>query len=77
MDETRELLRRTAEHAGEFLETLDERPVFPAVGVEELRARLGGPLPEGATDPIEVVEDLVAAAQPGVVAIPGGATSAL
>ncbi len=72
MDETRDLLRCTADHASDFLETLDERPVFPAVGVEELRARLGGPLPDGPTDPAAVVDQLVAAAEPGVVAIPSG-----
>ncbi len=72
MDETRDLLRCTADHASDFLETLDERPVFPTVGVEELRARLGGPLPDGPTDPAAVVDQLVAAAEPGVVAIPGG-----
>ena len=34
---SRELLRRTAEIAAEFLESLDERPVWPPASVEELR----------------------------------------
>jgi glutamate/tyrosine decarboxylase-like PLP-dependent enzyme len=68
----RELLRRTAAIAADFLETLDERPVWPPASVEELRAALGGELPEGATDPLEVIEAFAAASEPGVVAIPSG-----
>lgn len=54
----RELLRRTAELAGDFLDTLDERSVWPPVSVEELRETLGGQLPDGPTDPVAVVERL-------------------
>ena len=72
MNETRGLLRRTAGHAADFLETLDDRPVFPSVTVEQLREQLGGPLPDEPTDPARVIDDLVAGAGPGVVAIPSG-----
>ena len=68
----RELLGRTAEIAAEFLETLDERPIWPSASVEELRTALGGDLPEGPTDPLEVIEAFAAASEPGVVAIPSG-----
>jgi glutamate/tyrosine decarboxylase-like PLP-dependent enzyme len=68
----RELLGRTAEIAAAFLETLDERPVFPAASVDELRATLGGELPDGGEDPLQVIEALAAASEPGVVAIPSG-----
>ncbi len=68
----RELLRRTAEIASEFLESLEDRPVWPRASVEELRRALGGPLPEDPSDPLAVVEELNANADPGVVAIPGG-----
>jgi glutamate/tyrosine decarboxylase-like PLP-dependent enzyme len=68
----RELLRRTAELAGDFLDTLDERSIWPPVSVEELRETLGGPLPDGPTDPVAVVERLADAAGAGVVAIPSG-----
>ena len=51
MSDERELLRRTAEIAAQFIDTLDERPVFPLTPVEELGARLGGPLPDTPTDP--------------------------
>ncbi len=72
VDETRDLLRRTAELAADFLASLDERPVFPQTTPEELRRLLGGPLPEKPSDPREVIEQLRAAADPGLVAIPSG-----
>lgn len=51
----RELLRRTAEIAGDFLDTLDERPVFPLAQVEGLGGQLAVPLPDAPTDPLEVI----------------------
>ena len=51
MDETRALLHRTAELAADFLESLDERPVFPETTPGELRRLLGGPLPDEPTHP--------------------------
>jgi glutamate/tyrosine decarboxylase-like PLP-dependent enzyme len=72
VDETRELLRRTAEIAADFVDSLDTRPVFPRTSVDELRETLGGPLPDRPTDPREVVEQLAAAAEPGLVATPSG-----
>ncbi|MBA3734748.1 MAG: aspartate aminotransferase family protein [Actinobacteria bacterium] len=71
-DDVRALLRRTAELAADFLESLDDRPVFPRASAEELREALGGPLPDEPTAPEEVVEGLVAAADQGIVAMPSG-----
>ncbi len=68
----RELLGRTAEIAADFLASLDERPVWPPATVEELRSALGGPLPDGPTEPLEVIEALAEAAGPGVVGMTGG-----
>lgn len=51
MSDECELLRRTAELAADFVESLDSRPVWPPLTVEELRVRLGGPLPDGPTEP--------------------------
>jgi len=68
----RELLLRTAEIAADFLETLDARPIRPAASVDELREALGEPLPETPQDPLEVIEALSVAAEPGVVGIPSG-----
>jgi glutamate/tyrosine decarboxylase-like PLP-dependent enzyme len=68
----RELLRRTADMAADFLESLDERPVRPSAAPEELREALGGALQQGPVDDIEVIEGLALAADPGVVGIPSG-----
>jgi glutamate/tyrosine decarboxylase-like PLP-dependent enzyme len=70
--EPRDLLRRTAEIAADYLESLEERPVFPRTSPDELREALGGPLPEEPLDPAEVVGELAEAAEPGVVAIGSG-----
>ncbi len=70
--DARDLLNRTAAHAADFLESLDGRAIEPAASVDELRAELGRPLPEGPTDPVAVLDELVAGADPGVVGIPSG-----
>jgi glutamate/tyrosine decarboxylase-like PLP-dependent enzyme len=67
----RALLRRTADLAADFLESLDDRPVAAAAGRDALLAALGGPLPRAGTPAIDVIEDLVRAADPGVVAMAG------
>src|SRR4051812_11130130 len=67
----RDLLHETADLAADFLESLPERPVFPWVGADDLRARLGGPVPDGPTDAREVVADLAAVGSEAAVAIPG------
>jgi glutamate/tyrosine decarboxylase-like PLP-dependent enzyme len=68
VSEVRDLLRRTAEIAADYVESLDERPVFPPVTPEALREALGGPLPEDPVDADRVLTDLVERAEPGVVA---------
>lgn len=70
MDRT-DLLKRTTDLALEFLESLPERRVGPVIPIDELRASLGGPLPEQGEDPRETIEHLVRAADPGLVAMPG------
>ena len=72
MDDVRALLERTAAIAAEYLESLDSRPVFPRATPAELRAALGGPLPETPQPAAEVVQDLATAAEPGVVAMGSG-----
>jgi glutamate/tyrosine decarboxylase-like PLP-dependent enzyme len=72
MTDTRALLRRTAELAADFLDSLDDRPVFPQASPDELRDALRVPLQQEPLDPERVVEELAAAADPGLVAIPSG-----
>jgi glutamate/tyrosine decarboxylase-like PLP-dependent enzyme len=71
-DDLRDLLAFTAELAADFQETLPDRPVFPQVSVEELREALALPLPDGPTPPRDVIAELAAAADRGIVAEPGG-----
>src|SRR4051794_23594225 len=72
MADTRALLRRTADLAADFLDSLEDRPVFPQLSADELRSRLRVPLQEEPLEPEQVVEELAAAADPGIVAIPSG-----
>jgi hypothetical protein len=68
-----------------YLEGLPGRPLAGRATLPELRAALGGPLPEAPLEPREVVAALAAAADQGVVAsgsgryfgfVVGGATPA-
>ncbi len=68
----RQLLAETAGLAADYLEGLADRPVGCSASVEELRARLGGPLPEAALGPTQVIQELAAAANPGLIASAGG-----
>jgi hypothetical protein len=72
MSELRDLLGVTADLAGDYLETLGERPVLPQVDGEALREALGGPLPNGPADPRIVISQLAANASPGIAGIPAG-----
>jgi glutamate/tyrosine decarboxylase-like PLP-dependent enzyme len=72
VDERRALLELAAAIAGDYLDTLEQRPVFPDVSPEELRARLGGPLPDGPVAARQVITELAAAAESGVVAMGSG-----
>ena len=68
---TERALAAAADGASRFLRGLPERPVAASAGAEELRARLGGPLPDGPSDPAEVVAQLAALADDGLVASAG------
>ena len=61
-----------AEHAQRWLDSLADRPVPPQAQVEEIVERLGTALPDGSADPAEVVEQLAAACEPGLTAMPSG-----
>ena len=55
-----------------YLEGLPTRRVPGPATLAELRAALGGPLPEGPTPPREVIAELARAAEPGVIASSSG-----
>ena len=70
-DRTTASLARAFEIASAYVASRDGRPVWPHASLEELRAALGGPLPDGPTDPTAVVESLARDAAPGIVATSG------
>jgi glutamate/tyrosine decarboxylase-like PLP-dependent enzyme len=68
----KDVLGLTADYAAQFLATLDQRPIRAEASIEELREALGGPLPEAGREPAQVVAELIAGAEPGVIAMPSG-----
>ena len=68
----RELFRQAADHAADFVETLETRPIRAEADVDELTSALGGRLPEEPTDPRVVIESLVESVEPGLCATPSG-----
>src|SRR3954454_3031447 len=58
-------------HAEAFLASLPDRPVGPPVDPAALRAALGHELADEGVDPAVVIDELVAAADPGIVASAG------
>ena len=71
MDERKRALSAAAAHAECFLEGVGERPVAAAANAPEIRAALGGTLPEHGEDPAAVIDALVAGADAGIVASAG------
>src|SRR5918997_4910463 len=66
------VLQRVLDETSGFLSGLGERPMAARTDVDLVADALGGPLPEQGMDPLEVVEELIAGAEPGVVAMPSG-----
>ncbi|MDX6656592.1 MAG: hypothetical protein QOH62_1385 [Solirubrobacteraceae bacterium] len=62
------LLEFAARRGAEFVASLPERHVGWKAEAPELREALGGPLPEGPTDPQDVLRTLADGADPGIVA---------
>src|SRR5579872_743785 len=65
------LLEKALELAQGFLNGLDDRPVGRPTDFSKLLERMGGPLSIDGEDPVRVIEQLSAAADPGLVATPG------
>jgi glutamate/tyrosine decarboxylase-like PLP-dependent enzyme len=65
------LLRRTAEIAADYLASLPERPVRAAASLDELRSALRVGLDDAPRPALQVIEELVAAADPGLVGSQG------
>ena len=72
MDDRQRSLARAHELATEFLDSLDNRPVWPRATYEEMLEALGGELPAGGSDAVDVIDDLARRAGPGITGTPGG-----
>jgi glutamate/tyrosine decarboxylase-like PLP-dependent enzyme len=70
-DELSSLLVRTAAHMADYRAAATEAPVFPSVHLDDVRAAIGGPVPEGPLPPSEVIDQLIAGVEPAVVASTG------
>jgi glutamate/tyrosine decarboxylase-like PLP-dependent enzyme len=65
-------LAAAAAAATAWLDSLPERPVRPDAGAREMLAAFSEPLPEEGLDPAEVVRELAARAEPGLMASGSG-----
>ncbi|MEZ5184447.1 MAG: pyridoxal-dependent decarboxylase [Candidatus Nanopelagicales bacterium] len=63
------LLRRSLHHALDYLDGMPERHIPAIKDTDDLRAAFGGPLPQGPSDPVAVLDELVTAAEPGLAAL--------
>jgi glutamate/tyrosine decarboxylase-like PLP-dependent enzyme len=66
------VLARAHEHSLAWLASLADRAVPPSASVADVVAALGTELPDGPTDPVEVVDLLARAVEPGLTAMPSG-----
>ncbi|HET7235347.1 MAG TPA: aspartate aminotransferase family protein, partial [Actinomycetota bacterium] len=71
MSDLRDLLMRTAERVAAYRATVGERPVDPQVDVERFRATFGGSFPDAGAEAERVIDELVAAAEPALMATVG------
>ena len=70
-DWTSSLATRAAAHADAYLSTIRTRPVKATLSADDLRSRLGGPLPAHGADPMQVIDLLAEAGREGTVASQG------
>jgi glutamate/tyrosine decarboxylase-like PLP-dependent enzyme len=71
MTDLGDLLHHAADIAVAYRASVGERPVGRPVGLDGMVAALGRPLPDGPTAAVEVVDELVAAVDEGLVATAG------
>jgi glutamate/tyrosine decarboxylase-like PLP-dependent enzyme len=72
MTDERKILERVLEEATAFLDGLPDRRVAARTDVDGVAAALRRPLPDEGVEPLEAVEELIAGAEPGILAIPSG-----
>lgn len=68
----RDALDRARSHSLDWLSSLPTRPIGPRTDADDVAAHTAGPLPEGSADPADVVDELAALAEPGLMGMPSG-----
>ncbi|TFC82961.1 aspartate aminotransferase family protein [Cryobacterium sp. TmT2-59] len=71
-EDYRAALERARVHAMDWLASVPTRPVGPRLDADALVAGFAAPLPDQPTDPAQVVDELAALAEPGLMAMPSG-----
>ena len=71
VNDVEHLLIRAARAAAEHRRTVGERPVAPSTPPEQIRAAFAVPLPDGPTDPDDVLTKLLAAAEGAITGTAG------
>jgi hypothetical protein len=71
MDDRHIALTQAYEIAAGFLDTLEDRPVWPRATYEQMLEAFGGELPARGCDPADVVQDLSCRADPGIAGTSG------
>jgi glutamate/tyrosine decarboxylase-like PLP-dependent enzyme len=71
-DQYDKALDRAAAHARDWLAAVPGRDVPPQLDADAVVAALGGPFPDGPTDPADVVDLLARHVEPGLMAMPSG-----
>ena len=67
-----DVLNAAAAYAAQYLQTLDSRPIRATATLEELRARLAKPLPESGLEADQVIRELIADAEEGILGSTNG-----
>lgn len=65
-------LDRAVVHTKSWLDSMPDRAVPPRLSADEIAPSFAGPLPDGPSDPAEVIDLLAALAEPGLMAMPSG-----
>jgi glutamate/tyrosine decarboxylase-like PLP-dependent enzyme len=72
LDDRARALEAAHRAASTFLDSIDDRPVWPRASLEDMLSVFGGPLADEGVDPADVIAEMAERADPGLVAIPGG-----
>src|SRR4029453_15157419 len=72
MTDERKILERVLDEAAGFLDGLPGRSVAARTDVDGVAAALRRPVPDEGAEALEVIEELIAGVEPGLVATPSG-----